>query len=265
MGQDAIFLEACFNSYNNLRTLVSSKKDYHDLVSISKNMINLYLQSAENVDYSKIIEKFKKTYINDESRIESNETKEEKEGIGAIYDYICDYDFSKRNFNIFVDSIQMHMLLYSKMPGKEFGGKIRTEQAILVDTDIEVMTPEDAKNHYNSYILDSSKIMHALDEKDILDYIKGSLVVMVDLIKTQPFSDGNKRTFRSLFNLMLKRKNLPPVYVGGSEVANFSTALLKAMREDDYSELYELYLRLIADSITKVGLKEIQRIKQIAL
>ena len=262
MGQDAIFLENCFNSYNKLRTSVSTRKDYHDLILISKNMINLYLESAENVDYSSIIEKFKKIYITDESRIESNESKEEKEGIGAIYDYICDYDFSKKNFNIFVDSMQIHVLLYSKMPGKEFGGKIRTEQALLVDTDIEVMTAEDAKKHYNSYIMNSYKIMSSLDEKNILDYIKGSLMVMVDLIKTQPFADGNKRTFRSLFNLMLKRRNLPPVYVGGKEVSNFSKALLKAMREDDYMDLYELYLRLIADSISKIGLKEIQRIKK---
>lgn len=261
MEENKKFMEECFNRYVKLRTLQKKNKDskeYHYLIAISKNMINLYLENAENIDYKDVIEKLKMKYIKGESKIENNETKEEKKGIGVIYDFICDYDFTNRHFNIFVDSMQIHMHLYSKMLGKEFGGKIRTEQAVLADTNIEVMTPDDARAHYNSYIPNSDKIMSELDKKDIFDYIKGCLIIMTDLIKTQPFADGNKRTFRSLFNLMLKRKNLPPVYLGDQETEFLSKALLKAMIEENYTDLYELYLRLICDSIVMVGLKEMK-------
>src|SRR5574344_836477 len=105
----------------------------------------------------------------------------------------------------------MHMKLYSQTVVKEFGGNIKTEQALLMDTNIEVMSPKEAMIHFNSYIGLSDSIMEEFDNKPIPEYILGCFRIMTDLIRTQPFGDGNKRTFRWLCNLMMKRKNFPHV------------------------------------------------------
>lgn len=274
---DKEFIQACFLQYDayiktkrgvnkmnavgnflNEENSNHENKDYHDLDEIAKKIILIYTRWGNVTDFTGVVEKFKKQYINGESKIENNETKEEKRGIGVIYDYICNYNFDQNGFNIFVNSIDIHTKLFSKCIGKEFGGSLRTEQAVLFDTNIEVVSPVEAMKRYNEYIMKSDSIMEQLDKMDIFGYIDGCLKIMVDLIKIQPFADGNKRTFRSLFNLMIKRKNLPPVYIGNEESGDFKKALLSAMVDDNYEQLNKLYIRLICDSIVLLGLKEAQ-------
>lgn len=254
------FVYSSFASYRNYRQLSTKQgyensNDYHDLDNIVKNIIQVYNKYSYGTDFSKVIEKFKYDYIESESEIERNETKEEKAGIGIIYDYICNFDPEKDKFNIFVEALKIHSMLYSQCVGREFGGKLRTEQALLFDTDIEVVPPKEAEKRFNEYILKSDSIMKELDEKNIYEYIEGCLKIVVDLITIQPFADGNKRTFRSLFNLMMKRKNFPPIYIGNDSKA-YSDSLIKAMRTGDYSDLTRLYTRLICDSIVLLGLEE---------
>lgn len=260
MGEDnKTFLYTCFSSYENLRQLQKNEEynaeHYHDLDSIAKYIIRIYCNYSNVTDFSKVTEKFKYDYIDGESKIEKNETREEKAGIGVIYDYICQFDSKKDKFNIFVEAMKIHQMLYSQCVGKEFGGKIRTEQALLFDTDIEVIPPEEALKRFNAYILTSDSLMKELDDKDIFEYIEGCLKIVVDLITIQPFADGNKRTCRSLFNIMMKRKNLPPIYIGDNSSA-YSDALIKAMRTGNYDDLTKLYTRLLCDSIVLLGLEE---------
>lgn len=258
--ENRTFLYSSFVSYKNYRDITGNGKmhnptDYHNLDFIAKNIIKLYCAYSNVTDFSKVTDKFKYDYIESESEIERNETREEKAGIGIIYDYICHFNPEKDKFNIFVEAMKIHSMLYSQCVGKEFGGKIRTEQALLFDTDIEVIPPEEAMKKFNTYILTSDGIMKELDDKDVFEYIEGCLKVIVDLITIQPFADGNKRTFRSLFNIMMKRKNLPPIYIGNNSKA-YSDALLKAMRKGDYEDLTKLYIRLLCDSIVLLGLEE---------
>ena len=258
--ENKTFLYSSFISYKNYREVSSdgqltNSKSYHNIDFIAKNIIKMYCAFSNVTDFSRVTDKFKYDYIESESEIERNETREEKAGIGVIYDYICQFNPEKDKFNIFVEAMKIHSMLYSQCVGKEFGGKIRTEQALLLDTDIEVLPPEEATKRFNAYILTSDSIMSELDEKDILEYIEGCLKIIVDLIVIQPFADGNKRTFRSLFNIMMKRKNLPPIYIGNNSKA-YSDALLKAMRTGNYEDLTKLYIRLLCDSIVLLGLEE---------
>ena len=258
--ENKTFLYSSFASYKNYREMANKNNDenindYHNLDFIARNIIRLYDAFSNVTDFSAVTDKFKYDYIESESEIENNETMEEKAGIGVIYDYICKFDPEKDKFNIFVEAMKIHQMLYSQCVGKEFGGKIRTEQALLFDTDIEVIPPDQAMKRFNEYILKSDSIMKELDEKGIFEYIEGCLKIAVDLITIQPFADGNKRTFRSLFNIMMKRKKLPPIYIGHYS-KEYSDSLLKAMRTGDYSDLTKLYMRLLCDSIVLLGLEE---------
>ena len=172
---DQLFLLKCFNDYSRLKSNMKNglidEKSYHNIDEIAMKMIQLFSLCCNVNDFSNVTEQFKQTYINTESVIENNETEEEKEGIGIIYDYICNYDFNKQKFNIFVNSMDIHMKLYSKCVGWQFGGKLRKEQAVMFDINVDVVPPEEAIKQYNAYIGKSDQIMAELDKLDIFGYI----------------------------------------------------------------------------------------------
>ena len=136
-----------------------------------------------------------------------------------------------------------------------FGGKLRDLQAYLFDTNIEVMSPKDALKFFNSFLGNSDKIMDELKNKGIFEYINECIKITTELIKAQPFFDGNKRTFRSLLNLMFKARGIPPVYINVDERAEYKEALLKAMINNDYSYLNKFYYYKICDSIYELDIE----------
>ena len=220
----------------------------------NKEIIKKYHDYTDKKLYDEILAEYKVRYIYNESKVEGHITPEEQLGIAAVYDYITDFDFNKDYFNIFTTSLLIHQKLYSKCVGKEFGGKLRDSQAILQDSLIEVMDALEAQKLFNSYISKSDEIFVPLNEGDVLGYIELCVKTITELIKIQPFPDGNKRTFRSLLNLLLKKATLPPVYIDILHRLEYKELLIKAMRDNDYNGLYEFYYERIEESIRELAL-----------
>lgn len=206
-------------------------------------------------EFHLLIDQYKRNYIYNEARVERNVTMEEQLGLGEIYDYICTFDFSKDYFNLFVTSLLLHQKLYSKCAYPEFGGKLRDDTAYLLNTSIEVMDANEAKKYFNSLIPVSDQIFLPLNQGDIFGYIENIVKQTVELIKVQPFADGNKRTFRALLNLLLKRIQIPPVYIEVREREKYKEALLEAMKENDFSKIITFYHYKICDAIMNLDIK----------
>ncbi len=243
------YIEILFEGYKSKEKTYEKGGDF-----IPHNIIGLYYYYINKQHVKIIYDKYKELYIFNESRIEDNATLEEQEGIGEVYDYISSYDFSKNKFNIFLESMRIHQLLYSKCFEKSFGGGLRTGSALLYNSDVEVVPAEEAIKEFNTYILNSDKIMQELDETDIFHYIEKCIIMTTNFIRIQPFPDGNKRTFRALLNLMLKKKNLPPIYVTIEEKNIYKQFLIQAMHED-YDQLIQFYYYKICDSIVNLDIK----------
>lgn len=221
-----------------------------------KKLIIQYCDELNKKSYDEILYEYKCKYIYNESKVEGRVSPEEQLGINIVYDYINDFDFDKDYFNIFTTSLLIHQKLYSKCFDKSFGGSLRNTQVILNDTNIEVMPAEEAKIYFNSFIKKSDEIFLPLMEGNILKYIENCIFITTELIKAQPFTDGNKRTFRSLLNLLFKKINLPPVYISIKYRKEYKSALLKALRFSDYDDLYQLYYFLIDNSIKELALEK---------
>ena len=134
---------------------------------------------------------------------------------------------------------------------EKFGGQLRKGAVVLRDFNVDIPDAEEAMYLFNSY-LSPEKIKEyeeALNNPDIFAYIDYAVNTTADLIGMQPFGDGNKRAFRSLLNLMFKKKNLPPVYITRKERKAYHEALEKALSEHDYSDLDAFYYYKICDSI----------------
>ncbi len=271
--------------------------------SIPKRLIELYVKYI-NPDYNKMIYSFKKKYISNEVLVEKNDSKEQKQGLKLVYDYIQGYNFGDKPLDIFVSSLKINSLLWKPTDDKnnkdileqqslikekiellkseakkeknlakfkeasrlekelssmshktKLGGILRSndyeDEVKLLDTDIGIPRARVAMDFMNSYINPSKKaeFEKMLNSDDIIEYISYCVRETTELIYHQPFMDGNKRTFRALLNLMFKEKGLPPVYVKSGEREEYKNALIKGMRDKDYSELIGFYLFKICDSI----------------
>lgn len=220
-------------------------------INLFKNIITLYFQKDRTNYFADIIDNFKDLYILDESRIEPHVTKEEQLGLGIVYDYIKDFDFEKDNFNIFVISLIIHSKLYSKCAGSDFGGKLRNTNVSLKDLDIYIPDPDIAIKLFNSYLdqKNSDQIFLNYFQSDLFGYLDNCIKLCVTLIKIQPFYDGNKRCFRALLNLLFKRVNIPPIFINLDERKEYKNALIKALKDEDYSDIIKFYYYKICDAI----------------
>lgn len=224
-------------------------------IDMLKGVIQSYFLYVQKPEFSVLVDEYKGKYIYNESRVEKNVTKEEQFGLGEIYDYINSFDFDKDHFNIFTTSMILHMKLYSKCLGKEFGGKLRDTTAFLYDSNLEVMDPVQAQKVFNAFIPESDKIFEPLQNNDLFGYIDNCIKLDVELIKIQPFADGNKRTFRALLNLLFKKIEIPPIYIETKERRKYKDCLLRAMRYGDYEKIIHFYYLKICDEIVKLDLE----------
>ena len=235
-------------------------KDCLDLKGnyIPENIIALYVYFVSCTNYQAIVEDYKAQYVENESVVEPGVTKEEVEGIGAVYDYISTFDFTKGVPNIFVEGMKIHYKLYSKCPYPDYGGKLRDGQAMLTGCSYDVPTAAEASAYFQSFI--SKK--YDINIEHILDYIDAVIVDTVSLIKVQPFSDGNKRTFRALLNLMLGKIGLPPVYIAKKERNVYKQCLTTAFEDNNYEPIKRFYYNKICDAIINLDVgKSLEEMK----
>ncbi|MBR1679278.1 MAG: hypothetical protein IJ704_01365 [Bacilli bacterium] len=278
--------------------------------AIPKRLIELYVKYVKP-DYNSMIYSFKKKYISNEILVEKNDTKEQRQGLNLVYDYIQNYDFEQKPLDIFFSAMEIHKLLWkptddrnnadiveerenklkeiemlkirskdktSGLSSKErlldykkavalekelrsltykskIGATLRSknneDHVQLQGLDIDIPSAKESLVFMNSYINPEKKeeFKRVLEQEDVIQYISYCVKEVCDMIYYQPFMDGNKRTFRSLLNLMFKAKGLPPVYIKTGERDDYKLALYKALKEKDYASIIGFYLFKICDSI----------------
>ncbi len=84
--------------------------------TIPKRLIELYMKHVKP-DYNKMIFNFKRKYVNNEALVEKNDTKEQKKGLGLVYDYIQSYDTTEP-LNIFITTMKISNLLWKPTDDK---------------------------------------------------------------------------------------------------------------------------------------------------
>ena len=242
------FINYIFIEYLNRKQI---ENIYLRDILLFKNIIKLYFSKDRKPYFKEIIDRYKELYIFDESRVEENITPFEQLGLGEIYDYIRDFDFNKDKFNLFIVSLIIHEKLYSKSIGSNFGGKLRNTNVALLDLDVEVPDYIDAIKEFNSYLNQnkSDQIFKNFNENELFLYINDCIILTTKLIKLQPFQDGNKRTFRAILNLLLKRVNIPPIFIEPNEREEYKDALVKALTSDNYDDIIKFYYYKICDAI----------------
>ena len=244
-------------------------KKHNSYDYIPQNLIKLYYSSDNNhSDFSNIMSKFKKKYIEQESKLEGVHTIEEIDGLCVVYDYIRSDDW-KKCANIYIIML-INLKLFSLTPYPEAGGKTRNTNCFLNGTKVETCP-------YNEIDVEIAKLYFVFDnllrkgielsgntttdnEDKLIEYINECLKLKCKLIQIHPFPEGNGRTTRALVNLLFKVAGLPPIYVKLSERKKYLEAMNKAVVEKDYSYINKFYYYKICDSILELDVN--QRIKK---
>lgn len=211
-------------------------------------LIEIYLNYVTKPQFDIVYDDYANKYIYNESRVENNVTEEERKGLGAVYDYLQAFDINHDYFNVFVTSLTIHNKLYSYCaPG--FGGKLRESEVVMFDTHVDIPSASEVRYLFNRLIPLANYPFSYLENGDVFNYINQCIILITDLIRMQPFQDGNKRTFRALLNLLLKKIEIPPIYITVEERIEYKYALIEALEKREYHRIIQFYYYKICDEI----------------
>lgn len=261
------FLEISFLDYYS--KIVKKNNKNNDNTPI--NLIRTYFLYMEHMPFEKIADNYRRKYVLNENKLESVHKQSEREGLRLVFDYVLSDEW--KNFSNIYVILKIHSLLYSKVPHPEFGGKFRSANACIAESDIKTsdysnITSDIAALYpiYDQLLKDSKTILENKDKQDelLFPYINRAIELKCRLVEIHPFADGNGRTCRALLNILFRSIGLPPIYVKNSEKEEYINAMDLAIRNKDLSKIKRFYYYKICDSIYDLDLSE-RKIKGISL
>lgn len=223
-------------------------------------IIKTYYSFVKKPNFSQIVYNFKRRYIYNESKLEDVHTKEEKDGLACVYNYIQTKD-DLENISIY-DLSYINEKLFSKTPFPEYGGKYRQEEAHLSGAKVD-LTPywyithemNELKPEVEELVKEGLELEKNRDVNKLIEYIDKCVLLSCKLIKIHPFKDGNGRSVRAFMNMLFRLANIPPVYVENKESEKYCSAMQRALVEGDTSDIIGFYHFKICDSIMALDIE----------
>lgn len=191
----------------------------------------------------------------------NEEIDEEKKKLKDEIFYLTNFIKSTNDTSKMLELNNKNILLDSLNYKSKIGGVLRTNNVLddvkFQNINYKVPSANDACMFINNL---SSKektdeFNTYFESDNLMEYIFYCIELTTNLIKYQPFMDGNKRTFRALLNLLFKARNLPPIYIKQDEVEEYKKALFKGIIVGDFDEINFFYMNKLCDSIYELDIK----------
>lgn len=263
---------------NSYKPELQRKRRGLNRVLLYEGLIDSYSYALHFVpnDFASYV--FKNNYIYNDSRLEgvdidiesaaeiitdlrlkhqgSEYCKEENEAFLSIAGHVAMYTYIfaspvPMRCSVF-DTVSLHQYLYSCFPYPEYGGKFRQDNTVVVGAKFEAVDYQRIVSEMLK-LEDVLKIVfEARKSEKVSTYIKEAVKLHHSLTVIHPFGDGNGRTMRAFFNVMMVRNNLTPVYIKVEDRKEYVAALEFADKERDYALLYELFFKAILRTSTEL-------------
>ena len=233
--------------------------------SEAKMIINNYIASGGTIYDGKLITKNGEFELSDDQLVVLGEyelySKTLERGLIAgiaksnpRLGYILNLDYkealnclTERDLSNYICSL--HERLFAKLSfkyGEQRGGYYRTGNVHLAGTTVSTAEPRMIKQLMDNVswrILDILK-RNANGEYSNSQYIDKINECIYEIIRMQPFADGNKRTSRLLSNILYQEKGLPYVFVPVKDWGNY----VDAWSSDNIADYNEMMHNLIIES-----------------
>lgn len=249
-------IRECFLGYQYRKV---RKQLYQGDADVPKKLITLYFSNDERADLDYLKDAFIKKYIKNECALENVHSKEEKEGMKLMYEYM---HTTEEEFSVY-SILDYHRLLYAKTPCSDFGGHFRRSPAYLNNASIELCSWQYIWSYIKEFelpirelIKSGKKIKNCSSIDKLLEYIEKCVIIKCKLIKIPPFSDGNGRTIRCFLNKLFEIAGVPPVYIKETERTDYHIAMESAITEENYNQIIQFYYYKICDSIVELDINE---------
>ncbi len=177
---------------------------------------------------------------------ETNQSIVELAGLTFMYDYT----FENANSDISIyDCKKLNELLYCTAPHPENAGQYRNSNTYVKDAKFETIDYQDIPKEM---MLLGNEVDNLLSNSklSINEYIKSIIQIHHKMTIIHPFKDGNGRTCRSFSNMLLLRRNLPPIFFSYNSKDEYKKALKIADIDGDYNPLYEVFYKAMLNSFT---------------
>ncbi len=254
-------IETFKNKYINTEAIVE-KNDTPEQIEGIRNLYD-YIQSASTDNINILVESLKMNSILWKPTDDKNNKDiiELKEQLNNEYNNLVAEAKQLHDANKYKEALKIKNELDGLNYKSKIGGQIRNNNVVdevkLQDVDFNVPSATDALLFINNFsskekMDEFNKYLHSDNLEEYIDYC---IKINVDLIKYQPFMDGNKRTFRGLLNLLFKARNLPPIYIRIDEIDEYKKALFNAIQNNDYSDINFFYLFKICSSIYELDVE----------
>ena len=240
-------------------------------VSLYEGLINSYEHALRLVPNEFTLNVFQNEYVYNDSRMEgvdidietaaeivtdirlskqsSKYCSEENEaflsiaGHTAMYSYIFELPLPDR-CSVF-ETVTLHRKLFSCFPHPEFGGQFRQSNTLVLGAKFETIDYKEIIQEMMKIDTKVKLLYEKRSEHSISSYIKTAVQLHHELTVIHPFGDGNGRTLRAFFNVIVVRNKLTPVYIKVEDKDEYVSALAAADRSADYAPLFEFFFRAI--------------------
>ncbi len=146
------------------------------------------------------------------------------------------------------DTIALNRKLFSCFPYPEFGGQLRQNNSLVLGAKFETVDYKDIIKELVKLDMEVKSLYEQREELSISSYIESAVRLHHKLTVIHPFRDGNGRTLRAFFNMLMVRNGLTPVYIKVEDKREYLEALAIADISSDYAPLYEFFFKAILSS-----------------
>lgn len=167
-------------------------------------------------------------------------------GLSSVYDYVFNPCESISAYNL----KELNKLLFSYMENPDAGGCYRTTDAIITNAGRQPVSA--AEIIREMYYLNKETETLLNDQKSLSSYLENAINIHYHATWIHPFVDGNGRTCRAFFNLLMIHRNLPPVFFRKNEKDQYKKCLKIADQKNSFDELYCLFARAILESFATI-------------
>lgn len=176
--------------------------------------------------------------------LETNKNIIEIAGLTFMYDYA--FEKAKDDISIY-DTKELNKLLYSTAPHPECTGNYRQSNTLVEGAKFETVDYNDIPKEMMYLGKDIDNLLEN-NNLSCSEYIEMVVRLHHRMTVIHPFSDGNGRTSRSFSNMLLLRRDIPPIFFTDESKNNYKKSLKLVDTENIYDSLYEDFYKSILKS-----------------